>query len=970
MAIRSIRPADVQRFQKSADLAEQAKARNLQKTSTTSATSATSTDVPVETKAKKPALSDEFSTEKSKASVQTATTIATKAENAQLALATKVGAEPGVELGSQAAMSALVQPHVAVAETGPIPSANHLQKQIAEHLGPAAAHLSAVEIAAVLGKPEWAPGIAKLPASKVKQGQGQEPNWLVAAQLTRWMRGIDAPGITLADVAKSFKAANAMAQTAVPHLDGAFVAALQKAYPFMPQWSVAPVRTTVDDDWTAMPSMDDVWTQKFDAALQSISEVPLTLPLSNSVGVRLAEGRPFAKHNVVMVQHMLGQAVPLCQELARGGMDMSKAEYVGVPYQKNPAVKLSLERSMGLKVTVPERGDIDGMWDHVCAAVDRAFERHLENGEPILVLDDGGYASKYIAHNYADHAEAFCVVEQTTRGLTEISQIDPKPTFPIANVAGSYGKRFESAQVGDAVVQCVRRVLDEVATTPTRKEVLVVGGGKVGLGVADSFKGDGARVTFFDPYVTPSRKKELEALGYTVITDKAEALNKKFLVVGCSGHRSIDMEDFVKMSSPVFLASASSKRVEIDTLGLADLTKGDDGVMRRILAAKVNEQETWHYWTQDGRIITAVADGLPANFQDVNSIAPELIDHTMALMLLGAEKAALSRGKAAGLVELDAGQQFELQAQMEGLTQQATSPSDIGLQVGELTFHGSKAVWTEIAKSAATPPAVTEALIEKFLEKDPMNSVLLEALHQPKEISDAALDRVLSLGVLPHISRLMKNEGLRGDQEDKLIAWCTDAYSATTGQSRHTNVTSVYGVDKAADGRWRFSECMRPSRPEARAQGILTEPAGTIIERDLVVRQLGEILFAHPRCPDGFKRHMLDDQSGSKLRFFHQANVHSINNPSWTTAELHALLKPGLSFLYSLGREKQPRSSYAYDVLDAFRNHPSADEGIIAEAERVMGFIREAQAEQRRDPPRGKADWIESPLGGTAPAYE
>lgn len=205
-------------------------------------------------------------------------------------------------------------------------------------------------------------------------------------------------------------------------------------------------------------------------------------------------------------------------------------------------------------------------------------------------------------------------------------------------------------------MQCIRRVLDEVATTPTRKEVLVVGGGKVGLGVADSFKGDGARVTFFDPYITPTRKKELEALGYTVPTNKDEALNKKFLVVGCSGHRSIDMNDFLKMSSPVFLASAPSKRVEIDTLGLAELTKGDDGVMRRILAAKVNEQETWHYWTQDNRIITAIADGLPANFQDVNSIAPELIDHTMALMLLGAEKAVYARTRSAGLVELDAGQ--------------------------------------------------------------------------------------------------------------------------------------------------------------------------------------------------------------------------------------------------------------------------------------------------------------------------
>jgi S-adenosylhomocysteine hydrolase len=810
-----------------------------------------------------------------------------------------------------------------------------------------------------------------VPKRLIKEGLGTEPNWLLAAQLTRWMRNIDSPGLTLDDVARSFKAANPAAATVAPWLNGQTLALLQKAYDFMPQWQVAPTRTTVDDDWTSLPTEADVWTQKLDAALQSISEVPLTLPLSNSVGTRLESSKPFKNHNVVMVQHMLGQAVPLCAELARGGMNMENAEYVGVPYQKNPAVKLSLERSMGLKVTVPERGDIDGMWQHVCAAVDRAFERHQANGQPILVLDDGGYASKYIATKYKEHAHLFCVVEQTTRGLTEISQIDPKPTFPIANVAGSYGKRFESAQVGDAVVQCVRRVLDEVATTPTRKEVLVVGGGKVGLGVADSFKGDGARVTFFDPYVTPSRKKELEALGYTVLTDKNEALNKKFLVVGCSGHRSIDMKDFLEMSSPVFVASASSKRVEIDTLGLADLTRGDDGVMRRILAAKVNEQETWHYWTQDNRIVTAVADGLPANFQDVNSIAPELIDHTMALMLLGAEKAVRARTKATGLVDLDAGQQFELQAQMEGLTQTRAAASDIELRVGDLSFFGSKAAWMAIAKSPATPPAVTEALIDTFLEKEAMNPILLEALAQPKEISDAALDKILELGVLPHIARLMKNEDVRGDQEERLVDWCTRAYSGINPMStKDVPPENIWAVSKSPDGGWNYTTCVRDVTAAERALGYTTMPWGTAQDRDLVSRQLGTILFAHPRCPEGFKHNTLDARSGSRLRFEQQSNVHMISNPTWTTTELHKLLEDGGSFLWNLGIEKPERAAYAIDVFQAFIDHPSADEALIAEAQRGLDYVVQTQRERRHVEPLGKKGWVDSALGGTVPAYD
>lgn len=965
MAIRNSRPSDVQRFQQSAQVAARLK---LERAQTAEKTSTVETSKVDEVGAAATAQADAFSTEKAAPTTlatTTTTTASTKAENAQLKVAAHADSAPRAELTSEQAFTSLIKPSAPVAP-GPAPSAGALEKSIKSALGSASSKMSAGEIALVLGKPEWQDAIAKLPSSLVKKGQGAEPNWLLAAQLTRWMRNVDAPGLSLADVAKSFKAANALAQQAVPHLDGAFIQHLQKAYPFMPQWQSAPVRSTIDDDWSAMPTASDVWTQKLDAALQSISEVPLTLALSNSVGSRLAASQPFKDHNVVMVQHMLGQAIPLCQELARGGMDMSKAEYVGVPYQKNPAVKLSLERSMGVKVTVPERGDIDGMWAHVTAAVDRAFERHLENGQPILILDDGGYASKYIAKKYAEHADKFCVVEQTTRGLTEIAQIDPTPTFPIANVAGSYGKRFESAQVGDAVVQCVRRVLDEVATTPTRKEVLVVGGGKVGLGVADSFKGDGARVTFFDPYVTPSRKKELEALGYTVLTDKAEALNKRFLVVGCSGHRSIDMGDFLKMSSPVFVASASSKRVEIDTLGLAELTKGDDGVMRRILAAKVNEQETWHYWMNDGRIVTAVADGLPANFQDVNSIAPELIDHTMALMLLGAEKAVAARGQAAGLVDLDAGQQFELQAQMEGLTQSPSSPSDMKLRVGSLDFYGSKAAWLAIAKSPATPPAVTEALIDAFLEKDPMNPILLEALKQPKEISDAALDKVLSLGIVAHSARLLKNEGLRGDQEDRVVDWHTRAYTDITNPSlKNAAAAGVWGTEKRADGTWDFFQCARldPRYPEG------SVPTGTTKDRDIIVGQLAEALFSHPRVPEGFKQHMLH-YHGSHFRFRLKADIHMLNNPSWKTDELHKLFDDAASALYSFSIEKpQKGAQYAFDVLETFRDHPSADDALIAKADRILQYVTKEQHSRYNAELVGKKSWSESPLGNLVPPY-
>jgi S-adenosylhomocysteine hydrolase len=135
-------------------------------------------------------------------------------------------------------------------------------------------------------------------------------------------------------------------------------------------------------------------------------------------------------------------------------MDPKKAEYVGVPYQESPPVQVGLDKTFEIPVTVPERGNIDGMWEAVCASIDRAYERHLQNGEPILVIDDGGYASKYICEKYAHVKDVFRVEEQTTRGLTEIAKLQPH--FGIANVGGAHGKRFESNQIGDVVVHAVR----------------------------------------------------------------------------------------------------------------------------------------------------------------------------------------------------------------------------------------------------------------------------------------------------------------------------------------------------------------------------------------------------------------------------------------------------------------------------------------------------------------------------------
>lgn len=52
---------------------------------------------------------------------------------------------------------------------------------------------------------------------------------------------------------------------------------------------------------------------------------------------------------------------------------------------------------------------------------------------------------------------------------------------------------------------------------------------------------------------------------------------------------------------------------------------------------------TWHYWLKDGRIVTVIADGLPANFNDVNVVPPEFIDVTMAMSIAAGVQAMTGR---------------------------------------------------------------------------------------------------------------------------------------------------------------------------------------------------------------------------------------------------------------------------------------------------------------------------------------
>ncbi len=821
-------------------------------------------------------------------------------------------------------------------------------------------------------------------AAATKMLATPDAQWLLAAHVARWMDSVMYQGATLDDVATSFLAANADAQGACPQLNGALIRRLQERFEFMPAWQLSPQparASAAADPWDVVAPAD-VDEARLTKVLTLLSEVPLSMALSSSLARKLAPRQPFSNVNVVMVQHMLGQAHPLVDGLVACGMNPANAEYVGVPYQQNPAVRATLENNHGVKVTVPAQGDIDDMYTVICQAVDRAVERHRQNGEPILILDDGGYASKYIATRYADLQGVFAVVEQTTRGLTEISKLGPL-NFGVVNVGGSFGKRFENAQVGDAVKMAVRRVLDAVTATPTRKDVLVVGAGNVGEGVADSFAADGARVTIYDPFMTKTRKRALQAKGFVVVTDKAQALHRKFLVVGCAGHRSIDMRDFLEMSSPVFVASASSKRVEIDTLGLGELATDKDGKLRRILAAKINEQETFHYWLQDGRIVTAMADGLPVNFQAVNSIAPELIDHTMALMLLGASQAineltsqqcgplrngeVMHTERRTGLLDLNSSEQFMLQAEMEGIriapTDGAPIDGERALWVGLTRYVATDADWQRIAASPATPPDALQAIYADCMANNtPMDPLALAVMSGRHTVCDATVDLVLQGRVVPQMAQLLKNDLLTQAQTTRVLDWLMRAYDASVWHHDVDDVVSTQAVAVTGDAAlgWRY-HCADVVDIEPDRKTLAFRISSN---QDTVVGQLIDALVAHPQCPEGLRLNLMTETSRVASRPAASVTL-SLTNPAWTTTQLDQMWREFAYVISDNARGKAGQVRYAFDVAQALRDHPNASDKLMNDAQYWTDTITKDAAE-RKVALVDRAHWPLDPAFGSA----
>lgn len=244
--------------------------------------------------------------------------------------------------------------------------------------------------------------------------------------------------------------------------------------------------------------------------------------------------------------------------------------------------------------------------------------------KPDLLIDDGGDLVEKIHDDYQELIpEIIGGAEETTTGVHRLKAMAEEGVlgFPMMAVNDAYCKylfdnRYGTGQsVWDGIIRTTNLVV-------AGKNVVVIGYGWCGKGVAMRAKGLGARVIITE--VDPIKACEAWMDGFQVMpmTDAA-ALGDFFITVtGCKN--VINGEHIQKMKDGAVLANAGHFDVEISKPALNKL------------AAEVKEvrENITRYRLQDGRDVFLLAEGRLVNLAAADGHPVEIMDMTFALQVL------------------------------------------------------------------------------------------------------------------------------------------------------------------------------------------------------------------------------------------------------------------------------------------------------------------------------------------------
>lgn len=365
---------------------------------------------------------------------------------------------------------------------------------------------------------------------------------------------------------------------------------------------------------------------------------------------------PLSGLRVAFVLHFLTDLLPFAQACRELGLDPKNAMFfvkTHYPYPQKKAIQLWLE----------ERGFEVQPIEARAAYIEKLEAEISADSFRLLIVEDGGYLTPDLHRRDSPLLDrTIGAVEQTTKGLRYVEQLGPVGgprdldgtlRFPLLSIPDSRIKTsIEPPLIGAEVVHCIQNL---APVSLHGLHVGLLGLGTIGMEVFRHLRRLGAHITGFDA-ASESRRAEFMMAGGFYASTPVEAVRGKRLVIGCSGKTSITPEVIENLAHGVYVASASSDRVEVDWEYLE--SRVEEKIRFGIHDAEVEPGKLWAgtRYILSGRPpreINLVADGYPVTFWGAPGMPHEGGDLIMTVILVAAAEVAARNGPTGQRAELD-----------------------------------------------------------------------------------------------------------------------------------------------------------------------------------------------------------------------------------------------------------------------------------------------------------------------------
>ncbi|MBC8480058.1 MAG: adenosylhomocysteinase [Actinobacteria bacterium] len=336
---------------------------------------------------------------------------------------------------------------------------------------------------------------------------------------------------------------------------------------------------------------------------QEVDWAARQMKVLEDIKTEFSQNKPLEGLNIGACMHVTKETANLMLTLKAAGANVALC--ASNPLSTKDSVAAYLAEN-DLEVHAVHGVSNDEFFTHLNAVLDT---------KPDITMDDGADLVSLLHTDRAD-LPVMGSMEETTTGVIRLKSMEKnnKLRFPVVAVNDSdtkhlFDNRFGTGQSAmDGVVRATDLLIAGL-------NVVVIGFGDCGKGVAERAYGMGAKVTV----VEPNSVRALEALmhGYEVKSSINAAKIADVIISVTGNMHALDKQHFDVMKDGVALANAGHFDVEINLPALKEHSSQVDRVREHVESYKYNGKEI--LILAEGRLVNlAAATGHPASVMDMS----------------------------------------------------------------------------------------------------------------------------------------------------------------------------------------------------------------------------------------------------------------------------------------------------------------------------------------------------------------